>query len=60
MSRHQQGLQEIGMEDDLSAESNAVGLAWLRETQIKLVLSPWQVVRRETAKSLKRGKFNAD
>lgn len=60
VSRHQQGLQGTGMEDNLSAECNAVGLAWLRETQMKPILPPWRVVRRETAKSVKRGKFNAD
>lgn len=53
-------LQGTGMEDNLSAESNAVGLAWLCETQIKPILPSWQVVRRETTKSVKRGKFNAD
>lgn len=39
VSRHQQGPQ--GMEDNLSAESNAVGLAWLCEIQIKQNLPPW-------------------
>lgn len=60
VSRHQQGFQERGMEDDLSAESNATDLSWLCETQIKPILPPWQVMRREKAKSVKRGKFNAD
>lgn len=60
VSRDQQGPQGAGMEGELSTESSGIGLVWVRETQIKSLLPPWQVMRRRKSKSAKKGKSEAD